>query len=344
MLFLCAEKVACETQLRLDLLFAVAEIVVCDQGHENAAARPHAYLECGPVIVVLLRIFPRHAVASLALRGFVPMWKPDVPLQQKKQLRGEDDATRVPTPMLNIEGSVVLGKAGFPCIAEDRLNKVNIRDHGSRRHEPNLHAFFRCEARHFGANQWAQEDFDPSILRRVVIHGEWELQVGLFRRQRGVQQLAENRQRHRLLVVGDRVPTLGDVKDAGSGALVVHGIVENTVMATEGLDERARVGVAVAWERKFPGHAVAVQTQHLGKFNKLPSSHFSEVFREECLDAHIDWRDEICCTHLQFFFHNNLQPLLSLLALHASRFRQATAGWPRSGERHRCALIPMFQG
>mmetsp|Transcript_95280 Transcript_95280/g.264842 ORF Transcript_95280/g.264842 Transcript_95280/m.264842 type:complete len:347 (+) Transcript_95280:1903-2943(+) len=102
-LLLGAKKVGGEAELRLHLLLAIAEVVVRQQRHEQPFAGPDADLEGAPVVVAFVRRLPGHAVAPLALGGVVPLRQAELLLRQLFQVRGEDDAAGVPTPVVYIQ-------------------------------------------------------------------------------------------------------------------------------------------------------------------------------------------------------------------------------------------------
>ena len=73
MLFLgIAEKVGRHTELGFDLLLAIAEVVVRNDGDNDAPFVARGDLERRAVVVGLVRRFPAHAIAALALGGLVP--------------------------------------------------------------------------------------------------------------------------------------------------------------------------------------------------------------------------------------------------------------------------------
>ena len=67
-----AEKVGRHAQLGFDLLLAVAEVVVRNNRHHDTVLVARGDLECRAVVVEFVPRFPTHAVAALALAGFVP--------------------------------------------------------------------------------------------------------------------------------------------------------------------------------------------------------------------------------------------------------------------------------
>ena len=225
------------THTHIDLLLAVAEVVVGEEGHDEAAPRPDADLECAPVVVALVGRLPGHAVAALALGRVEPVRQSEVLLGHFSQVRREDDAARLSAPVLDVERSVVLWKAGVARVAEDGLHEVHVGDHGARRHQPDLHALLEAEAGHLRAHERAQQHLHPGLLGLGLARGEGDLHAGPRRAQGAVEQPAEGKKRHRLLVVRYGKRALGDVEDADGRALVAQGVVEDTVVAAEGLDE-----------------------------------------------------------------------------------------------------------
>ena len=67
------EQVRCVGDLRLDLLLAIAVVIVGDQRDDNSPGGPARGLERHPIVVLLTRILPTHAVATLSLGRLIPM-------------------------------------------------------------------------------------------------------------------------------------------------------------------------------------------------------------------------------------------------------------------------------
>ena len=67
-----ARKVGGERDLGLDLLLAVAEVVVGDQGDHHTRGGTAGQLERTAVVVKLVWLSPGHPVAALALGGGLP--------------------------------------------------------------------------------------------------------------------------------------------------------------------------------------------------------------------------------------------------------------------------------
>ena len=67
-----SEQVCCKADLSFDLLFAVAEVIVGNDRHDDAALVASGELEGGAVVVEFGLSPPAHAVTALALGGGLP--------------------------------------------------------------------------------------------------------------------------------------------------------------------------------------------------------------------------------------------------------------------------------
>ena len=93
-----AEEVGRVADLGLDLLLAVAVVVVRDDGDDDAPLVASHEFEGLAVVVELGLILEAHAVAALALGGVLEARQPQLLLGQGGQVRGEDDAAGVAGP------------------------------------------------------------------------------------------------------------------------------------------------------------------------------------------------------------------------------------------------------
>ena len=72
-----AKQICRETQLRLHFFFAIAKIIVGDDGDDDAGFIARGELEGVAAIVKIVLFFPAHAVAALAFGGLVKMRQAD---------------------------------------------------------------------------------------------------------------------------------------------------------------------------------------------------------------------------------------------------------------------------
>ena len=133
------EQVRCVGDLRLDLFLAIAVVVVGDQCDDHSPGGPARGLERHPIVVLLTRILPTHAVATLSLGRLIPVAQPKLFLGQLDQVRGQDHASGVSCPMLDIQRRVVVGQKRIPCVPKNRLDKVQVADQAPWSKETNLH-------------------------------------------------------------------------------------------------------------------------------------------------------------------------------------------------------------
>ena len=166
MLFLgIAEKVGRHTELGFDLLLAIAEVVVRNDGDNDAPFVARGDLERRAVVVGLVGRFPAHAIAALAFGGLVPGRQAQFGLGQLVEMGGKNHAARVTTPMLGIERRIVIGKVRVTGIAENAFHEVQIADKPPGHEETDFHAFLRSHSGDLGANHRAEEKGDETLGR-----------------------------------------------------------------------------------------------------------------------------------------------------------------------------------
>mmetsp|Transcript_15288 Transcript_15288/g.38388 ORF Transcript_15288/g.38388 Transcript_15288/m.38388 type:complete len:1218 (+) Transcript_15288:250-3903(+) len=256
-----AVDVGSVAELGLDLLLAVAKVVVGNDGHHDAARVAGADLEGAAVVVELVVLVVAHAVALLELRGLGDVGEANVLLLEPDEVGGEDDAAGGAGPVLGVEGGVVLGEVGVVAVAEDGLDEVEVGDHGARGDEADLVALLLGEAVDLGAGEGAEEEgaVDLSLLLRVGRVGEREELLG------GVEGLLEDLGKgglgDRLLLVRHGKAAVRDVEHAGGGALVVLGVVEDALGHAVGRDDVVLEQVLALGERQHLGEAVAVELE-----------------------------------------------------------------------------------
>ena len=104
------EEVGGEADLGFDLLLAVAEVVVGDERDDHPGRVAGGQLEGVALVVEFAGVRPAHAVAALAFGGLVAMGQAHFLLGEPVEMRGQNDAAGMTTPVLGIEGRVVLGQ------------------------------------------------------------------------------------------------------------------------------------------------------------------------------------------------------------------------------------------
>ena len=161
------EQVGRKADLGFDLLLAVAEVVVRDEGHNDPRRIPRSQFERVSVVVEFAGIGPAHAVPTLALSGFVAMRKTNLLLGETVEVRGQNHAAGVAAPVLGIEGRVIFRQHRVTCIAKDALNEVQIGHQRSRHEEPDLHALAGRHTGHLRANDRPDEQRDHTGRRSV---------------------------------------------------------------------------------------------------------------------------------------------------------------------------------
>ena len=224
-----AEQVGRVRDLGLDLLLAVAEVVVGDHSDDDAAGVAGADLECLTVVVELVLALPAHPVALLALGGLAHMGQAQLLLGHPGQVGGQDDAAGVAGPGLRGQGGVVLRQVGVAAVAEDPLHEVEVGHHPAGDDEAGLHPLLAHVARHVRRDQRTQLQRHEARRRLGLVGRVGQDLVDLGRLERHRQQPRVRQLGDRDLVVGDGQAALGDVEDARGGAPVVGRVVQHAV-------------------------------------------------------------------------------------------------------------------
>src|SRR6516162_2794230 len=131
------------TELRLYLLFAIAEIVVGDQCYDDAGFVAAGEFKGSAIIIKLSRVVPTHAVAPLAFGGGIPSGEAGFPFCDADEVRRENDAAGVASPMFGAECGIIFGQTGVAGVTEDAFDKIEITDQATRREEADFHRFRR---------------------------------------------------------------------------------------------------------------------------------------------------------------------------------------------------------
>src|SRR5262249_61498972 len=95
------------------------EIVVGYDGDDDTALVTASHFESVATIVEFSRLTPTHAVAPLTLCRRIPRGQTNRLLRQPDQVRGEDHAPRMPSPVLRIQGCVMAREQGIDAVTEE---------------------------------------------------------------------------------------------------------------------------------------------------------------------------------------------------------------------------------
>ena len=264
-LFATAEEIRGVAELSLHLFFAVAEIVVGNERDDDAGRIAGGELEGGTVVVALGGVFPAHAVASLTRRGVVEGRETKLFFRQRAEMGSDDNTAGVTGPRLRIEGGVVFWEMRIAGVAEDAFDKIKVRDEGARNEEAGLHGTLRREAGDGGAHHWAQVERNETLSGCGLGGGEGEPKKFDGRVEGVLQQAAKNGRGDRFLIVGNRQAAFGDVENAGRGAAVAAGVVEDALARPVGREDVALVGVATGGQGQDAGEAGAVEDEGGGR-------------------------------------------------------------------------------
>ena len=279
-----AEEVGRVPDLGLDLLLAVAEVVVRDDGDDDAALVAGHALEGLAAVVELGLVLPALAVAALALGGLLPGGQAQLLLGQGGQVRGEDDAAGVAGPGLRGQGGVVLRQVGVAAVAEDALDEVQVGDQAAGGDEADLHGALGGEAGDLGHDDGAQQQGDEAAGRIGLGGGPRQGHEVVGGVDGGREDAGEDVAGHGLLVVRDGQPAFGDVEDAGGGAAVVARVVQDAGEHPVALDVVGGEAGGVHRQGQRAGQARLVQDEG-GAGQPRGDGRALQVGVEEGLDA-----------------------------------------------------------
>src|SRR5271165_1821053 len=151
-----AKQVSRKAYLSFDLLLTVAEIVVCNDGDDDPAFVTEGQFESQAVIVEFALLFPTCVVAALTLGGLFPARESQLFLGKLRQVRRQDYAAGVASPVFWIQSGIIFRKKRVAGVSEDTFHKIEVADEAAGRQESDLHRFFRGESRHFRTNDRPQ--------------------------------------------------------------------------------------------------------------------------------------------------------------------------------------------
>ena len=195
--------------------------------------------------------------------------------------------------MLHVQRRVVHRQIRVARVAEDAFNEVQVAHQIARHEEANLHRLLRAETRHGGAHERPQQQRDEAFCRLRLRRGEGQAQQRLRWLQSGLKHLRERALRHSLLIVRNRQATLGDVEDAGGGALVLGRVVQHALPHAIRADDVGMELVPVRRQRQRTRDAVAVEHEGLVR-QPHGDARLVQILVEELLDAPVHRGLVIC--------------------------------------------------
>ena len=258
-----AEKIGSHSELGFDLFFAIAEVIVRNDGHNDAVLVPRRDLECGAVVVEFVRRLPTHAVATLPGTGLIPRRQPEPGLGQLVEMRGKNDTAGVSAPVHGVERGIVVGQIRVAGVAEDAFDKVQIANQSTRDKETHFHRFLGSDSRHFRADHGAKQQRDEALGLCGQGRGEGKPQQLRRWPQSGFQQSPEDRFGHGLLVVRNGKPAFGHVENALRRAAVAFRIVQHPLTHAVRIDDVGGKFVLVRRQRELARQSVAIKNERL---------------------------------------------------------------------------------
>ena len=148
-----AEKIGGEAQLRLHLFFAIAEIVVGDDGDDDAGFVAAGQLESIAAVVKFVFLYPAHAVTALAFGGLVEGRQADGFFGHLRQVRRENHAAGVAGPMFAVERGVIFRQQRITPVFKNGFNKIQITYEAARHKETDFHGLLFGETWDFRADE-----------------------------------------------------------------------------------------------------------------------------------------------------------------------------------------------
>ncbi len=232
--------------------------------------------------------------------------------------------------MIHVQGGIGLGQQGVAAVAENALDEVQIADQVAGGEEADLHGLLGLAAGDPRTHHRAQQQRDEHARRVRLVGRERECHQVLGRAHGLAKQVGKAALGHRLLVAGDRQPTLGDVERALGGAPIAGGVVQHPLAnPVAGNDVRLEL-IGIHRQRQFPRHAVAIEDEALARQGRrLIQVQIREVAIDEVLDATIR-RAEITGQQA-VLFPVGLQQVLSG-GQEVSRVGIDTGGLPGGGQ------------
>lgn len=206
-------------------------------------------------------MFPAHAVPDLSLGGILDVGEAEFLFAEADEVRGEDDAAGVASPVVGIERGVILGEEGVASVAENRFDEIEITGHRTGGKKAHLHAFFRGETGNLGDDDGPEEERDVEVgwFGRGGSEGEDLKLLG------GVHGCLKNIVgyvfRDGSLVLGNRETALDNVENALSGATVLLGVVEDPLRDPVAGGDGRFEGIGIWWQGEGAGNAMAIENE-----------------------------------------------------------------------------------
>jgi len=185
--FTAAVQVGRIADMGFDFLFAVAEIVVGNNGHNHALHVAAHQFKRLAVVVQFVFLLPAHAVFALALGRIVNMGQAEIFFPAMYQMRRQDDAAGMACPMLNIQGGIVFGQERVACVAENGLDKIQVGDQSAGGEKAHFQGFDRHRGGNFRADNRAQQRGYPEFCRVSLRAGKGQAQQVGWRQHCGTE-------------------------------------------------------------------------------------------------------------------------------------------------------------
>ena len=278
-----AKKICRVADLRLHFLFAIAVIIIRDDGDDDAVFIAAGELERVAAIVDFVFGLPAHSVAALAVGRLVEGREADGFFRRLDKVRRENHAARVAAPVFHVERGIIFRQQRVARVAKNIFDEIQIAHQISGNEEAHLHRFLLGETGNRRANDGPQQQRDETFRRLRLRRGERQLHDFARRRQREREQLGERRFRHAQFVVGNRQAALGDVENSRRRAPVAARIVQHAVRDAVGIQNRGGKFIAVNRQRQHARQTGAIQRERARR--QFRHDDGLEIIVEKILDA-----------------------------------------------------------
>jgi len=284
-------EVSSKADVRLDLLLAIAEVVISDDGKDHTLLGTQAHLEGLAIVVALILGLPAHALSTLLLGGFIPLGKAKRLLGDLVEMRSHDDETSVAGPVHGVKSSIILRKEWITSIAEHGLDEVEAADEAARSKAKDLHSLNRAHAGNLRHNDGTQKktanEVDRSQRRRRSGVGGERGRIGRIKCL--IEHTSKDSLGNSKLVRADDelILAVSDVEGASSGTLVETRVMENTTVL-DLVRRHVLIDMTVCTKREAELTSNTVLAEHKGLEGHLGSRHASLGLSEDIVDELVD--------------------------------------------------------
>jgi len=227
-------EVSSKADVRLNLLLAIAKVVISNDGKDDTLLCTIACLEGFAIVIALILSLPAHALSTLLLSGVIPLGKTKRLLGDLVKVRSHDDETSVASPVKRIKRGIILRKEWITSIAKDRLKEVKAADKTARSKAKDLHSLDRADSGNLRNNDRTEQKTADHMNRskRRWRSSVWQERGTLRRIKSLVQHTSKDSLGNSKLIRADDelVLAISDMEGASSSTLIKARIMKNTTI------------------------------------------------------------------------------------------------------------------